>query len=90
MRTSELVEDNFKGLSEFIKDKEILDFYKGLIVTVIEDRQEQAVNEALRMASEEASVDKHYNLNLLWDATVNKQSILSLAPKVLEKLTRPV
>lgn len=37
----EIVEDTFKGLSDFIKDPDILQWYKSLIVTCMEEYAQQ-------------------------------------------------
>lgn len=39
----QLVEENFKGLSDFIKDKDILHWFKNLIIVCIEDYHSQSL-----------------------------------------------
>jgi len=42
MRTREIIDENFKGLSQFIKDKDILEWYKCLIATCMSEYAREA------------------------------------------------
>ncbi len=45
MTPSEIVQENFKGLDELIEDKDLLEFYKDLIATCMEEYHEQKMTE---------------------------------------------
>lgn len=52
MKAQQIVEENFKGLDEFIKDKDILYFYKSLMVTCMEGFTEEVLDELANQSQE--------------------------------------
>ena len=88
----EIVKENFKGLKDLIDDEELLIFYKKQIkiclIDFVKQQQEIAVDKALEMASENAVVisrEIHHNDII---KIVDKQSILSLKPEILNELEK--
>jgi hypothetical protein len=47
LTADDIVEENFVGLSEFIKDKDILNFYKGVICECMKGHAEQYLDVAI-------------------------------------------
>lgn len=89
MKAQQIVEENFKGLDEFIKDKDILYFYKSLIVTCMEGFTEEVLDELANQSQEmlyERNKDEKVDGMKLRDFqvcyAVSKQTILEFKDKL--------
>ena len=57
MKAEQIVKENFQGLDKLIKDKDLLVFYKILILNCIEDYSNELIEENTKMRKESMEVD---------------------------------
>ena len=57
MEAEQIVKENFQGLDKLIADKDLLIFYKGLILTCIEDYSNDLIEENTKLRKDANEAD---------------------------------
>jgi hypothetical protein len=87
---AQIVEENFKGLDDLIKDKDLLSFYKSLIETCLiefsEQEQELSVDKVLTEVVNNMEWSNCYDGACHCNIDAHEKNILSLKPQILEEL----